>query len=801
MEIYKIGAVPTARYPEIGGKARGLDLLTRHGYRVPQGLVAVDVTEADCAAVARAAAEAGLKTVAVRSSASAEDGADFSAAGQYATVLNVCGEADVAGAVRTCLLSLRSATATAYAKFFAAARSAKMSVVVQEMAEARFAGVCFSADPQNAADLLIECVQGLGESLVSGAAQSAQYRFSRATGLAEDAAVVAAAPVGEAVLYGLARDTRKLEALLGMPADCEWATDAAGVCWLQIRPITVEEGDGVTIDELDGDPVYPEAVLTTCNVGEMLPGAVTPLSLSTSVYSIDYGMRKMLVKAGAYKRMRDIPAGSCTLSTSNHLFLNMTPLFKLGLSVLGAQVDSVALSLCGKVLHDLPPLPFKKRALPVRVVNAIKYFSFLFSCKRARKKLEKLANTLQIDENASPERLYAEIDRKLKYLNKALWLHYVTSAHSGAMSSALILTLGAKRDEDACKSLVAGLLADIDGIESVDILRSLRAVAAAILNEYPDAAGFSARRLVTVLARGKGDVKATYAAFLKRHGHRAVREAEMRSRSWHDDPLGLCEYLRTVIASGAKEPEKAGGVYEAHRRALMRESKGLARGGLNYLIKQARGGVVNRESSKSNSMKVVDVFKRAYARLGTLLEAMGGLPDADLVYFLSHGELGALLSARDPRLVKKALKRRRLLAEQAECRFPEINIGKPVAIARETARAAEGATLGGAAVSRGVATGTARVVKSLSDAACLQAGEIMVAAYTDIGWSPYYCMISGLVTEVGSALSHGAVVAREYALPLVANCKNATDLICTGDLLRVDGNNGEVCILQRAAGF
>jgi pyruvate,water dikinase len=68
----------------------------------------------------------------------------------------------------------------------------------------------------------------------------------------------------------------------------------------------------------------------------------------------------------------------------------------------------------------------------------------------------------------------------------------------------------------------------------------------------------------------------------------------------------------------------------------------------------------------------------------------------------------------------------------------------------------------------------------------------MVASYTDIGWSPFYCLIDALVTEVGSALSHGAVVAREYALPFVTNVSGATSLFQTGDLITVDGTTGHI---------
>ena len=103
--------------------------------------------------------------------------------------------------------------------------------------------------------------------------------------------------------------------------------------------------------------------------------------------------------------------------------------------------------------------------------------------------------------------------------------------------------------------------------------------------------------------------------------------------------------------------------------------------------------------------------------------------------------------------------------------------------------------LSGSSISRGCATGPARVVRSVEDAGALKQGEIMVAAFTDIGWSPYYCMLGGLVTEVGSALSHGAVVAREYALPLVSGVTLATEAIRTGDIIRVDADQGLVEIL------
>ena len=89
-------------------------------------------------------------------------------------------------------------------------------------------------------------------------------------------------------------------------------------------------------------------VITNCNIREMLPGAVTPLSLSTSVNAIDFGMRKMFVYTGAFRSMEEIPPGSCALSVCNHLFINLTTTYKMAETVLGASSEAVELSLCGR---------------------------------------------------------------------------------------------------------------------------------------------------------------------------------------------------------------------------------------------------------------------------------------------------------------------------------------------------------------------------------------------------------------------------------------------------------------------
>jgi phosphoenolpyruvate synthase/pyruvate phosphate dikinase len=103
--------------------------------------------------------------------------------------------------------------------------------------------------------------------------------------------------------------------------------------------------------------------------------------------------------------------------------------------------------------------------------------------------------------------------------------------------------------------------------------------------------------------------------------------------------------------------------------------------------------------------------------------------------------------------------------------------------------------LHGVAASAGIATGQARVILRADTDEQVQAGEILVAPFTDPGWTPYFVPAAGIVTEQGGLLSHGSIIAREYGIPVVVNVPAATRIIRTGQRLRVDGNRGIVTIL------
>jgi pyruvate,water dikinase len=88
--------------------------------------------------------------------------------------------------------------------------------------------------------------------------------------------------------------------------------------------------------------------------------------------------------------------------------------------------------------------------------------------------------------------------------------------------------------------------------------------------------------------------------------------------------------------------------------------------------------------------------------------------------------------------------------------------------------------------------GRARVIRELDAEPHLHPGEVLVAPFTDVGWTPLFLVAAGVITDMGGPLSHAAVVAREYGIPAVVNTQEATTLIRTGDLVTVDGDRGRV---------
>ena len=826
----------------VGGKAAGLARLLALGLPVPRGFVILDATPGDLPAdLAARYAELGGGAVAVRSSAIGEDSAEASFAGQYETILDVVGEAALVRAIEQCLASLHGARAEAYvhhqhaagatptatrpgdstppagsassstcpdaARRASAPASAPpaMCVVVQCMAPAVAAGVLFTADPVRGrrARPVIDAVRGLGEALVSGHASPDHYVLDR-SGRTRAVELAGEAPVLAPELRArLLADALRAEAAAGHPLDLEWAVGADdSLYWLQARPITQLPRDPC---ELDTPGLDPEHVLTRCNVGEMFPGACTPLSYSFTARAIDVGMQRMHQRVGIQAEIR--PENRFIAMSHGQLFLNLSTMSDTATQALGSSAEMMAQSVCGRSLDEIDLKANPAPPLLRQIANGLRYGRYLFSRGRARAAMKTLCRTLEIPCVDDPAAMWRGIEARFVAIDDAMDHHLVSSAVSGVLTPTLLGVIAkGTTPTQAHHAEVAALLAFADGVESADIVagaeRIQRAVLAqpdgrpAFVHAAPEAA------LAWIQSDAAGAAREEFAGYLARHGHRAVKELELRQPEWRADPLPLIRSIQVPLRQGAQGTVRGqGGGADASAAArtsatgAVASKQGFA---IRWLTRLAREAVRSREETKSGLVHVTTIFKEAYRHLGRRLVATGALPDADAVFFLTQQELGRLCVGGESALAAVAGARREIFSSQEQFVFPDVLVGEPEPLDPRAEAAQAGGAVTGAPVSRGRAVGRARVIRSLAEAERLERGEILVAPITDVGWTPYFSLIAGLVTDVGSAVSHGAVVAREYGLPAVVNTRTATRVFRTGDWIVLDGERGIVRLAEAA---
>ncbi|HEY4669876.1 MAG TPA: PEP-utilizing enzyme, partial [Tepidiformaceae bacterium] len=290
-------------------------------------------------------------------------------------------------------------------------------------------------------------------------------------------------------------------------------------------------------------------------------------------------------------------------------------------------------------------------------------------------------------------------------------------------------------------------------------------------------------------------------AFMARHGHRGLNEMEPAARTWRADPSPVVSVIRSYLDL----PEAQSPVAVLERQAwerlrLTAELEGhmnrVKRAVFRWLLGQAQAWVALRERTKSivvRAMRVADLYLPECQR--RLVEA-GVIENPDDVFFITDTELTAFLTGTlKGDLKAHVARRRREFERNRHILLPERFRGHPAPIPPDFSHHA-GDVLTGTPVSPGIVTGRARVILDPAVDGSMQPGEILVAPVTDAGWTPLFALASGLVVDMGSALSHGSTVAREYGLPAVVNVRRGTRSIRTGDLITVNGSAGTVTILS-----
>jgi len=790
----------------VGGKAEGLAKLIHMQLNVPPGFVILDATPGQYPnKLEQHYLALGGEKVAVRSSAIGEDSAGASFAGQYETILNVEGIKALKKAIDDCLASVQSERAKSYRTQQANMGNVPMAIVVQEMVDARCAGVLFTADPvSNRRDcIVIDAVRGTGEKLVSGEVTPDHYVFDRNSNK-----LIAKELSGDKSILNpdnfkqLIKDSLKAEQLAGEPLDMEWAIDRDGdVCWLQARPITTLSSN---LNELDSALIAPDHIFTKCNVSEALPGALCPLTHSVSGRALDIGMQRIFIDMGIMDKEdeRAIVFGNFY----GHLFINMTTMSWTPKKILGISADDLALAICGRLIPALDQ-QVEKATLKERIPRIIKHFRILFSAEKKRDHLRQLVNTLELPQQNTVLEQWQMIGNHLEYVNQAFYDHYIASMGAGTMAPLLLgIIAKGKPPTDEHHAIVAALLSGADDVESADIAKGAAKIQQLLLKQpflnerfinVPPAEAYAYLRSTDSGPAGKA-----FAEYMKRHGHRSISEMDIRMKEWACDPMPFIQSLQIPLKSLLESANDQTKTQKRTAVVLSYASNSHILDGQGFVVKKLVGiahkAVRGREASKALLIKVLQKYKIAYRQLGQMMVADELLKDNDLLYFFTHKELGEYIRNQKPEMLKQAELRRKAMAQQQTLVFADVFTGIPTPIKPDLTKIPKDKFVKGKTVSRGYVIGRAKIARTVNEAAKLKSGDILIAPITDVGWTPYFSLIAGLATDIGSAVSHGAVVAREYGLPAIVKTDVGTQTFRDDDLVVLDANEGYIRIATEA---
>jgi phosphohistidine swiveling domain-containing protein len=832
----------------VGGKAHSLGALTGAGFSVPEGFVlttgalelalgqpALAPLAHDLAALRAKIAELPLpeavagelhaawqKTfrdetpLAVRSSGTKEDLEGASFAGQYETVLNVRGPAELERAVRRCWASMWHERVLEYAaRRGGGTDGLSMAVVVQRMIPADVAGVLFTVNPLTGREheSLIEACFGLGEALVSGRVNADSFvvdptsgrvlkrtiaektlRIDPASGPApgpsnghytrETRLVGAAAKaptLDDAALAELAEIGAAIQEHYGRPMDVEFVRERGQFYVVQARPITkltfaADVGEWTTADFKDGG---------------VSSDVCSPFMWSLYQLALEHSMP-------AY--FKDIKLLHPDAEDTWGKMFFARPYWNLG--AVKQMLEVLPDFEERKFYLDLgiePAVEGTGKVTKLSVGSLVRALPVLFALKRSYREVLAMAKrfVLRFDERKRP---YELTDEQLAALAPgdfaSRWRRLIIDLYFETETTyftTIYNTSNSKTDfngpfEKAKQACGGDLdyLALVSGLENLSHMRPLA--------EMHD---------IAARARAQGgrlDERAVE-RFVERWKYHGRKELDIRVPRWGEEPELVRGMLEQAIASfDAKNDPVAHAraqrqAYEKERAKALAALKPWQRGAFESGLELVRTYAWWREEVRDHSSYLYYLVRRWSLEAARRLKQRGWIAAVEDVWYLPFQDALELMEGK----FEVAEAQRRLRAGRRMVRsFRKFK--NPPEIGSRFAGVTSGAIPTGAIVgtggSPGRVEGTARVLSSIDEMHLVQAGEILVTPFTDPGWTPLFARIAGVVTETGGVLAHAAVISREYGIPAVLAVPGATQRIKNGARIAVDGTLGTIEIVE-----
>lgn len=755
---------------------------------------------------------------AVRSSATAEDLPTASFAGQQDTYLNITGENELIEKIHDCFVSLYTDRAILYRiqNDFSHDEVA-LSVVVQEMVYPEVSGIMFTADPVsgNRDVVSIDASFGLGEALVSGLVTADLYKLDKSSDAPVSVVIGAKAiaimplPDGgtetvtlsqeqqskraldDALVRELTQIGAKIEAHYGVPQDIEWALVGDRFYITQSRPIT----SLFPIPQPSIEPDAPRIYLSVSHL-QVMTDPMPPMAISIWRQVPQVGQDA----EGQFAYF--LPAGG-------RIYADVSPMLRhpimgrLFLKMMGIA-DTLAQSALEQAVQSSRFRAGHGRLHLVRLLWSLRNYvvkvpaTFLFGPPAGiiDKANALIADFQERNIGSGPEAL----EHSLEALRDVVPIagEWIPRLMPGIISQRLLRSLmprsaaplldaferGIEGNVVTEMNLMLGDLADLvaNSPQIGNALERLSAGDKAATDSFPP------------------EFVALWDRFLETYGDRANSEIDISQPRWRDEPAPIAQMILSLSKRdgiGKHRIHSAQLLTEAREAEtqIVSQANWVLRPLVRRLVGNAKALMPLREHHKF--LMIIGLSKARNTLLGiaSQLVSKGVLTSEDDIWFLEIDELRALLKRPDASIGSLISQRRSEFAHDATRTPPRVMTDRGEIPTPQISRedVPENALVG-TPVSAGVFEGRAHVIREPGKET-LAPGDILVAPYTDPGWTPLFFNAGALVTEVGGLMTHGSVVAREYGIPAVVGVPDATLDIRTGDLIRVNGTDGFVEIL------
>ncbi len=751
---------------------------------------------------------------AVRSSATAEDLPTASFAGQQDTYLNVVGAAAILRHISRCWASLFTERAVTYRlRNGIDQRKVQMAVVVQRMVLPQVSGILFTADPitGNRKVASVEASFGLGEALVSGLVNADVYTVRDgeviARAIAAKQRAIVAVPGGGTQEQAIAPEQqtqpaladaqaveivalgRRIEAHFGRPQDIEWCLAGGAFQIVQSRPIT-------TLFPVPAASDQENHVYISVGHQQMMTDPFRPLGLSFWQMMSP----RPMAEAGGRLFVDVTKELASPASRANIMAVlgKSDPLIGDALQTIIDREGFLPVVPDDGPAWTLPgtsetPIETNPELVPLLIQHSEDAIAAL------QREIEPLSGSALLD---FIQKDLQEMWR-MQFEPRSMQVVLAGMAAAWWLNEHVQEWLGEKNVADTLTQSVPHNVTSEMGLALLEVADAIR--------PYPEVVAFLQQverdDFLDALPRlrGGGEARAAIQAWLERYGMRCAGEIDITRPRWSERPTALVPLILSNIrnfAPGEAQRRFAQGLQEALRKEaeVLERLRALPDGEqkaeeTKQQIARVRTFAGYREYPKYGMVNRYFIFKQALLREADRLVQAGAIAEREDLFFLRFDELQEAVRTHqaDNDLIRQ--RKEEFTAYQA-LTPPRVmtSDGEVITGVYRRADLAPGALIG-LPVSAGTIEGRTRVILDMAQAA-LEPGDILVTAYTDPSWTPLFVTISGLVTEVGGLMTHGAVIAREYGLPAVVGVVDATRLIRDGQRIRVNGTEGFVEILD-----